>query len=409
MTKVKEKLYEHRFGMFFFGFLTIYSFLSEESLRTFEVHPWAQTFYAIDFSFGFCTKILPGAVFSFLLGTPTDEKIAIYLKVLYIILCSLISFTAEKYYKKVGIKGIFPFFAMVVFIYYTLFNHMVFNLLDFHWLILFFVFLICIFNKKFYFFIPLFFITAIMIHYSAMLCYVPLFAILVLYKAVVTAEPKEKKTLAVIFCVSVVISVGLFFYMLIFESQNVTYATYEQFREALNERGGTKAYYFAVSGFYKGAVNEDLIGMGVNLDNMLEGTDGISGFINMLITILRFTQFSSSGISEFFFLIPFVPVIYLMLKAITGAEKSVNRKGTRFTVFCIFSLFFLILTVGFIFSTDKVRWFCHALIAVTLYFTVTGFEEKHSAEIFENEASKISKSFKWFYALVLFSVYMDLI
>ena len=146
-----------------------------------------------------------------------------------------------------------------------------------------------------------------------------------------------------------------------------------------------------------------------NVENLFEETNFIFKFLNMIIVQFKLTELVSSASSAVFYLLPFSSAIYLMFKAITDGEKKTKRKGTKFTVFCIFVLFFLILFFGLVFTTDKARWFCHALIAVTSYFLITSFEEKQYAEAFENETNKVSKNFMWMYALVIFIVYMDVI
>ena len=91
MTKVKEKLYEHRFGLFFFAVFMVCGLGILDPLRIIESSGVSYSFYCADFSLGFCTKLLPGAIYNLLVGKYSEVAVTIYVKTLIVIVLILIS------------------------------------------------------------------------------------------------------------------------------------------------------------------------------------------------------------------------------------------------------------------------------------------------------------------------------
>ena len=91
MTKIKEKLYEHRFGLFFFAVLTVCCFYAYEGFLLVDSST-TKSIYAVDFSMGFCDKLLPGAIFNAVFNNQSQRFVSAYVQVLIYICFAFISF-----------------------------------------------------------------------------------------------------------------------------------------------------------------------------------------------------------------------------------------------------------------------------------------------------------------------------
>ena len=68
MIKLKNLVIRHKIALSFFAFIVIYNFVFVD--KPFEFSSLCDVTYAyhlVDFSVGFCTKLLPGAIYNFFL------------------------------------------------------------------------------------------------------------------------------------------------------------------------------------------------------------------------------------------------------------------------------------------------------------------------------------------------------
>lgn len=377
MQRIKNMVYEHRFGLFFFAFLMCFGLFFTSGFFEPINEGITLSIYAVDFSVGFCTKLLPGAIYKLIVGEYSIESATVFFYFTLILCYAGVAFLAEKmlniFEKEDRPKGF-----MLVLLFLSLFcitavSGIAAYLLDLHWFLASIAFFILLSNRKLYFLLPLPFIYALMCHYASAICYIPVFVFIMLYKIIVCEDKKEKRYLGAILAVSFVASVGLFTYMMFFETSNLNY-TFEEFTEMLVSRGVDDTSYYCYP-FYKKDISsdlwvEDLANKGVEL---IEIDMTQPKLVILYQTILQQIQTSklydgshSDIISNGFIQFSIVAVIgYLLFKRITN--KAIP-KSNKFIYFNSVALFFVTLVGGLCFSADTLRWLCHATMVVYLAF-----------------------------------------
>lgn len=115
MQRLKNAFYEHRFGLFFFVFLMAYSFIVSGNMQVWKVDDLTYSFHVVDFSMGFCTKLLPGAVCNFLFDEVTEAKVSTYLNILVAFCFLLVSLLLEKIVLSTGKEYRTPLIFLIAF------------------------------------------------------------------------------------------------------------------------------------------------------------------------------------------------------------------------------------------------------------------------------------------------------
>ena len=115
MQRLKNAFYEHRFGLFFFVFLKAYSFIVSGNMQVWKVDGITYSFHVVDFSMGFCTKLLPGAVCNFLFDEVTEAKVSTYLNILVAFCFLLVSLLLEKIVLSTGKEYRTPLIFLIAF------------------------------------------------------------------------------------------------------------------------------------------------------------------------------------------------------------------------------------------------------------------------------------------------------
>lgn len=379
MTKVKEKLYEHRFGMFFFLFLMAFTFIVPGDMQLWKVDGVTYSFHVVDFSIGFCTKLLPGAICKLLFGIPTRQEVSVYLTVLISIcyffvglLLGKLFIRAEERYR----------FTLLIFILFFLTGPATFAVyvdmfcwLDFYWIFAAVLAVMCLQSRYTYILVIPLMLFAVMSHFASILCYVPFVAIFMLYKISVTENKKDKAYLCVIWWITVVISIGLSLYMALFEVENVKVSA-QELKDYLNSLGIEDTRYYIFSLF-----RDKVADVMPEYYNSQEATDTVLNIdmtqsplkilydviVQQIFTNKAYGSFSGD-LKHFIMITPVVIFIYKAFSIVFTKNKDNLLK--RFSVFCAGTLFFFTLIAGSLFSTDTIRWISHSLtplFAMLLY------------------------------------------
>ena len=400
MTRPKQRLYENRHGLFFFMFLVVYCCLDLSNIYYEADAGITYSIYCMDFSFGFCSRLLPGAIFNLLFENITPEKVMMYIRVLLLLcfLCAslLISSFLKKFDKNFKQGFICALFGSVVI--FECFNiGDLFGLLDFHWIIGLFIFMLALSNKWMYFAIPLAFIYVIMSHYGSMICYVPLFALLLFIKIKFTSVRSEKISLTVIASISIVISAGLFIYLLMFELDNFN-VTLEELNQFFNTRGITETDYYAFPFFRETAGIANIVD-DIDIDSIIKIDYNRSKILIMLQTVINQIQVNLLlwDHAKFIYTITtFLPLLVFIYKIlIKEAKKSKN-------CLCIIAILLPIFTIvcGFFMSTDTVRWISHGIIVLLVSFMYLIHYDKSSKENYCNSVLKIPEAYALLYLII---------
>lgn len=383
MTKVKEKLYEHRFGLFFFVFLLSFSFFLSGDMKIWKVDDITFSFHVVDFSIGFCTKLLPGAICNFLFGEPSMQQVSIYLTVLIIICFFFVGILLGKIYNRAEKEQRFPLFIIILFFLsgpgtFAVYTHM-FCWLDFYWIFAAVLSILCLQNKHTYILVIPCMLFAVMSHFASILCYVPFVAIFMLYKISNIKEKKEKVLLWIIWWILVVTTIGLSLYMAVYEVENVNMSM-EEMNALLASRGVKDFKYYDFSFFRDEAADkmteyytEETIGVILNIDMTQSPIKILFDMVIQQIKINLYVSTLKEDIPNFIMLSPVVVFIYRELAFVF--KKNSENKLKRFSIFCSGALFFVSLFFGLLFSTDTMRWISHAVTPLFTFFLYTFFKE----------------------------------
>ena len=389
MQRLKNAFYEHRFGLFFFVFLMAYSFIVSGNMQVWKVDDLTYSFHAIDFSVGFCSRVLPGAICNWLFGTVSEAKVSVYLTVLFICCFLMIAFMLEKLFLRTETEHRYAIIIMIVFFLtgpgaFT--PHVgMFGMFDFYWLLLSVLSVLFLEHKYLRFaIIPCMFLMAFIYH-GALICYIPFLVLVVLFKISITESKKEKAVLFIILAAAVAAAVAISLYMMVFEYDNVR-LTVDELKNMLQERGVTSTEYYEES-FYSWTDEQIEEYYGLNTEIVDALTDIEGGFMELIAVILlrimvllHISNFRTS-ISHY---ILAAPVVFVLLRFLFIQIKETHKnKLKRFSLFCAGGMFFFTVIVSALMSTDRVRWLSNAMLplfAFVLYTLYKG-EEADRAKI----------------------------
>ena len=383
MAKVKEKLYENRFGLFFFGVLIGYCFIAN-SMHWGQITEISYANHIVDFSVGFCTKLLPGAVCNFLLGEVTRENLQIFLSILIVLCFMLVAILLEKLVlsqkkeSRIYLIIISMFFLTGIFTFFFHFESLVW--FDFYWLFFSVLSFFALMKKETYILVIPFMLAAIMSHYGAIICYVPFIAIVMLYKISQTTEKKEKMYLWIVWLVLVISALGLSVYMITTEAENVK-MSFDEFNQFFLSKGVSEDCLepYQVYFFRDKVIEMREAEYPVRYEEFVNKIKHFEKVLPELLYVLFFQIYSTfllakteTVIPYLLLLVPLIAVIYATFIFDYKTDKS--NKLKRFSLLCIMVLFFFTLIGGRILSIDTVRWISNALIPVLAFFFYTVYK-----------------------------------
>lgn len=407
MAKIKEKLYEHRFGLFFFVFLLGYSLIISDRFRSLEYDGVGYSFYSVDFSVGFCTKLLPGAIYNLLIGKYTEQAISLYVKALILFVFVAIAILLEKLIKvtdKDKQKEVFfiSVFASIVATYFFFYAGLVF-LLDFHWIIATVIFFFCLSHKKLYVFIPIPIIYALMTHYVAMICYVPVCLLILLCKICYTQSKKERVLLRVVFSVTIFVAVGLTAYMALFELDNIK-LSYPAFNSLLQSRGVevTEYYNFAffrenVEEVFEDYYSDETAGLITNIDPN-QSTFNI--LFQTVLQQLKINLYLADHKEGIFKVTMFIPMIYFAFRGLIIKIKKRSSIFEKLVHSCAIILFVFICMFGLLFSTDTIRWLGNSVLSITIYYLYAIYSDKEDGKKMLDVISEIPDQLCYLFIMI---------
>ncbi len=361
--------------MCFFAFLMIYLIIIPGDSKPWTVDPVMYCFYVVDFSVGFCSRILQGAIVNWIFGTANETNITIFLNVLMVLTFALYSHFAEKIllkidseYRKTAVLFLLLFFTGPC--TFGMFVKIV-GMVDFFWVFSTAIFFFIIQKKRLYFLIVPLFVFMVFIYYASLLSYVPFLALMLLYTISYTKEEKEKKYLTAVFFVSVIVTFSLGVYFVVFERSNLNY-TFEEFNEYLMAKGVEehRLFYYDYA-FYRKVPYE--IYHALNVSEISPGQNpsspsGVLGVIRQQI-LVNFRIFTFTEATPLVCLLVTPVAVYIYRFIINKIRQEKDNKLRCFTLTCVLLLFPLtIITVLLFFSMDLVRWVGNAFIALFVSF-----------------------------------------
>lgn len=371
MIKTKQSFFS-KYKVFFLSsgaFLLYYIFFAIGNFFQ-EINPVAYEFLAADYSVGFCSRILPGAVYHALIGSYNITAATIYVKAVTVLFILLVGVVIQIFYdsvKQYDKKNVFVFISLL------LFNSVIFSYflkfegsLDIYWMILFLIGFLFSENKVLVCLCPVICVAMMMVYTASILCAAPLLCLILLLKAISTEKKNDKTIYSVVFVVSVVCALGAFAYFTVSASNNLL-MSFEELRSFLEQRGAETSHYFQWALFPDEYANLARQSEDMEVYTFPAWVEIASA--NPLINVLRsfvmmiYYNFQSTNYKIVIpLLIYIMPVIAILYKMIVSRFKSTDNKLKKFISFCFMVLPVLNLLAMIFLSNDVERWIGHAVL-----------------------------------------------
>lgn len=381
INKVKSFCNKHYFAVVIFVFSIVYSCIIFTNNIPYGVNGEIYALHAVDFGLGFCSKLLPGAIYNIFFDSVGNFKTTAYLFVLLLLFYVVLSFVLEKFILKIKEENRKTAFIILAFLLtgpVSLALHSYYpGMLDMYWVFCALLFFVLLSAKQLKPLIFLPFVLCVTVYFASLLCFIPFFAIILLYEIACTQEKKQKALLWVLFIVSVVAAIGLGGYFAIFEENNLVLSI-EEFHEIYSKRGTDNFFYFDQS-LYK-----DIESFGYDEYKVFELTSD-SAIAKMLYEITIRINYNLTAINIKSKLVIFALafplfsfVLWFMLSQAKVNFKNKNRlKG--FTNVCMVILPFFTVFTSVLFSEDIIRWISHSFITLTASFIFILYNEGDQA------------------------------
>ena len=97
INKLKTYFNRHYYALIVFEFCIIYSCTILGDFATYGVDKAVSAIHAVDFGMGFCSKLIPGAIYNIFFDNVSKIKTSVYLIILLIGFFFVLSFMIEKF------------------------------------------------------------------------------------------------------------------------------------------------------------------------------------------------------------------------------------------------------------------------------------------------------------------------
>ena len=365
---MKNKIKINRYFLFIATFLLVYEVASVLVLNSWMMPHTTVVFHLVDFSMGFCSRILPGAIYNFLFDNNSVELISLYNFILHILFLFGLAFISSVFIEKAE-KENKLFWFIVLFFFFT--GPTVFSMynfergtMDHYWAYFTLLSVFFLSSKYCYGLIVLTSLLCVMTNVGSMVTYIPFIVLLMIYKTTVINDKKDKALLWVAIVLTVLSSAALTVYFLINEQSNLTY-TFDEFNQILNSRGYTGISPYYASNFY---YNDFFTTDGESLLAYTGNT--FSDLMKELLFRISVTFEDFSIWDTIFPLLLALPLIIAIFIFFIDAFKKKTNIVKKFVFLGIITMFIVTLFAGLIFSTDTGRFIGHAftlLFASMLY------------------------------------------
>ena len=383
MSAKKERnvLYKNRFALIFFVWAVLYNVALVNRFVPWEVDDLAiYSFFAVDFSYGFATKLLPGAVFNAIFGSHASRETATaFMTCVILAVFAGAAFLLQKLVLRAPEKRrAAVFFLALAFLSggytFAIFTRTI-GLLDTWWLVFAILFFLFLDNRILRWLIPLLFAVSIFIHNTAILCIIVLMSVVLLYRASICAEKREKRIYLAIFGVSISAAAALFVFFTMFETKLMV--PMEEFHRKLLEHGSDCFYYYdyAFYGIYTG------------FRYIPDSVDAEpSAIMRLLLSAwyrakLHYTHVIPYRLTEHLGalaggLLLTAPPYFMFARFHLARLREKGNGLARFCAFLMIAQYPFTLLCPLPFSEDYTRWFTHAfMISFTLLLTVLYYEK----------------------------------
>ena len=400
------------YSLAFFLFLCLYNYFIILGGRFSSVTAVVFTYHLVDFKLGFCSKILPGAIFNLFFRQPTIKNVTVFETVLLLVSFAALSFLVAKVItsakdrktrRALTVIAFFFFAGPCTFSIYSCYTGM----LDSYWLYFALIFMFFVENKYLKFVAPVLLFLMIAVHYAVIISYAAFACMILLYKAACAEDKKEKKTFIAILAVSAAASLAAFFYFLRFDSVNVKLPL-EEFRAELVKRAGpdgerVDTQYYDMA-FFRDYVTSSVeigrqygyVGKGLIPEIKWNLPAPLLNLINLAFSQVYIAFHIEGTVIEKAFKAPYIlalclPLIIFIYSFWIKMIKAESSKLKKFCYFLGMAHYPFCVIVGLLNSTDILRWFSPAFIILIAYFLYAVYKEEKAKEIIRGKVL----SFDW--------------
>lgn len=360
---------KHKIGLLCFAFLALYEWLIVNNGVFWSVNPVTYSLYVLDYSMGFCPRLLPGAVYKALVGVYEYAPVSAFVTVFQLLLIGLLSFFMERFFEAAPPRERKTCLALVVLFLSGPFTFGIFirefGMLDLYWAVFFAAGMLLLPKKRLKWLLPLCFVGMLFVHFAALLCYAAVLLLLLFFFAAKAEDRAEKKQYYVLFTLCFVVTVGLSGYFIQFERENLVYPVAE-FNAILRERGVVFPEYldstlYRMTDSSVAEQTRDIARYDVD-----PASTGIVRFVQWLIHYAWGAfAFSQQYTRLWFFFLMELPVAALLIGLLVSYFRRVKGNAPkRLCALLMIGLFFGTSVVAFLFTTDNIRWLAHAVIGL---------------------------------------------
>lgn len=380
---IKYAFLRHKVMFCLLSFLLVYECVFSGQFKAWSVGDYPYAYHAMDYSLGFVTRILPGAICNFLFKEISVFKVTVLETVLLLIFFVCLSFLLEKLYYRFGSKdrksGL-----LLIFLFVTgpcSFGIYVkeLGMLDAWWLYCAVIILFLLSNKKLRPLIVVFAFVMILIYYASVICFAPFIVIVLLYQATVETDPGERRRIYVIAAAFALIAVGSALYFMSFERTNIRLSQ-EEFYTLLTSRGFKGNLEDIYTIVYVVPPEESGITPGTDAE-IWSQTGMTSDLLNQIFVrlLMHWNIFMESTKTKYLhvlyaFLLT-CPVMVLMLSFFSSRMKTEEKRVRKFVFFCMIVLFFFVNGAALFVSTDNMKWLAHAFMLTFACFLYVLYRE----------------------------------
>lgn len=372
--------------LFSFGCFAAVTYLAGYRLGGLNVSNWVYQFYLCDYSVGFCSRLLVGAVitmFTDVVSTDLMDAIINTSVILSLILQAMAAGVILRIAMKrgsllcCGLVLVFLLSPMAV-----TGNMRMPGQLDVYLLVLFLLWLACYRTPAVYVVSPLVCAVSMAIHYEFFLMFLPPMLVLLLYRSVTWEKKRARVLSAVSFAFCLAVSASLLVWFVFFANRHLHLTESEFYYGMLRRfrtdpvtrssniyRMGTPIYkeYFDAHLFGHADFTENLFGE----EAYSFAYDSVWGYIRSMLIIAK-----SLGQSDWSKeLVPFLPVALLFCVIwVLCMVKAKGKPGERFVYFCC-AVQMLVLIPDMIASSDLWRFISAAFISQFSVFFVIYYDQ----------------------------------
>ena len=381
---------KHSYTLFFFVYMVLYHVIVVNRFHPFQMDDLAYVeSFCADFSFGFATKLLPGAIFNFLFGAHASKSTAIAYSIVMILLIFFgTAVLLERFMYR--IKDCYRDAALFLVVMllsgaytFSIFTQML-GIMDTYWLLFSLLFFFCLDHRWLRWLIPLWYIASLLIHFSSVVFYIVLFSIVLLYRLSIEKNKKEQRIYACIFGASIIITVFVFFFFILNESKMI--CPIDEFHQKLESRG-TDLFSYHDYAFFRIWEGESFIP-----DFVREMEPSLTKFFYLfyyqvkLSFELFLSNWKSGTVATLGGLVILAPILCFFSKFHFQCLRHEKTKLTRFCTFLMLVQFPFVLLLGLLFAIciDITRYYSHGfLIMFSCILSVLYFEEDKREAFFE--------------------------